>query len=144
MPVYEAVLSILTYADRADQIVAQLEEELESRKNRAAAYKRERQRLESEKESLLESLAQHYASADTLVINTVLAENPERRIYHLCPAEAEEIVAAIRPRRTILTHFGMRLLRAKPWEIAESMSQRLGLEIVAARDGMTMAIGAQD
>lgn len=91
-----------------------------------------------------DGVAQHYASADTLVINTVLAENPERRVYHLCPAEAEEIVAALRPRRTILTHFGMRLLRARPWEIAEDMSQRLGLEIIAARDGMTVAIGAQD
>jgi ribonuclease BN (tRNA processing enzyme) len=88
-----------------------------------------------------EGLAEHYASADTLIIHTVLAENPERRIYHLCPADAEGIIAAIRPRRAILTHFGMRMLQAKPWEIAEAMSQRLGLEILAARDGMTVTIG---
>jgi hypothetical protein len=57
VPISEAVLGVLSYADRADQIVAQLEEELKGRKDRAAAYKRERQRLESERESLLESLA---------------------------------------------------------------------------------------
>lgn len=88
-----------------------------------------------------EGLAAHYAAADTLIIHTVLAENPERRIYHLCAADAEEIIAAIRPRRAILTHFGMRMLRANPWELAEDMSQRLGLEVLAARDGMTVAVG---
>ncbi len=88
-----------------------------------------------------EGLAERYAAADTLIIHTVLAENPDRRIYHLCAADAEEIIAAIRPQRTILTHFGMRMLRAKPWELAEDMSQRLGTEILAARDGMTVTVG---
>jgi ribonuclease BN (tRNA processing enzyme) len=91
-----------------------------------------------------EELAERYASARTLIINTVLAENPDRRIYHLCSDDAEEIIAAIRPRRTILTHFGMRMLRARPWEIVEQMSQRLGLEIIAARDGMTLTFDAPD
>jgi DNA invertase Pin-like site-specific DNA recombinase len=57
VPVSEAVLSVLSYADRADQIITQLEEELSSRKSRAQAYKSERKRLESERGSLVESLA---------------------------------------------------------------------------------------
>jgi len=88
-----------------------------------------------------ESLAEHYASAEVLVINCVLEENPEHRIYHLDWRDAESIIAVIRPRQAVLTHFGMRLLQAKPWEIVEGMSQRLGLEVLAARDGMALEVG---
>ena len=87
-----------------------------------------------------DSLAEHYASAEVLIINCVLEENPDHRVYHLDWRDAEQIIAAIRPRQAVLTHFGMRMLQAKPWEIVEGMSQRLGLEVIAARDGMTLEI----
>jgi ribonuclease BN (tRNA processing enzyme) len=87
-----------------------------------------------------DSLASHYASAEILVINCVLEENPDHRIYHLDWRDAEQIIAAVRPRRAVLAHFGMRMLQAKPWEITEAMSQRLGIQVTAARDGMTLEI----
>jgi len=87
-----------------------------------------------------EALAEKYACAEVLILNTVLADNPEHRIYHLDRQDAEEIIAVVRPRRAILTHFGMRMLEAKPWEMTEAMSQRLGLEVLAARDGMTVEV----
>jgi len=37
---------------------------------------------------------------------------------------------------SILTHFGMTLIRAKPWEIAENLSEKLGVKVIASRDGM--------
>ena len=88
-----------------------------------------------------EWLAERYVGAELLIVHTVLADNPDRRIYHLAPEDAEQIIREVKPRRAILTHFGMKLLQEKPWEIARAMSDRLGLEVTAASDGMTIPLG---
>ena len=41
-----------------------------------------------------------------------------------------------KPKLTILTHFGMGMVKSKPWEIAESLSKRFGVKVIAASDGM--------
>lgn len=87
-----------------------------------------------------DSVTQAYVGAQILVVNCVLVDNPDRRIYHLDWRDAEYVLATVRPRQAVLTHFGMRMLQAKPWEIADAMSQRLGLQVIAARDGMTLDI----
>ncbi len=82
-------------------------------------------------------LPEKYAGCQLLVINTVLREwNPD--IDHLSLPEALEIVKAVRPRLAVLTHFGMTMLRGKPWELAAQASEKLGLKILAADDGMTV------
>jgi ribonuclease BN (tRNA processing enzyme) len=40
----------------------------------------------------------------------------------------------------VLTHFGMRMLQAKPWELAERLTEETGVKVIAARDGMTLEI----
>jgi phosphoribosyl 1,2-cyclic phosphodiesterase len=74
--------------------------------------------------------------AEVMVIHTVLRER--RPLPHLCLDDAEAIIAAARPRLAILTHFGMTMWRAKPWELAAQLSERTGVEVKAARDGMTV------
>ena len=34
----------------------------------------------------------------------------------------------------------MRLLQAKPWELAERLSEETGRKVIAARDGMTLEV----
>lgn len=34
----------------------------------------------------------------------------------------------------------MRMLQAKPWEVAEQLSEETGRKVIAARDGMTLEI----
>jgi len=88
-------------------------------------------------------LAQHYAPCDVLIVHMVLYQvDPERkrRILHLDLADATRLVAEVRPRVAIITHFGMNVLRAKPWELAEQMTQETGVRVVAARDGMTFGL----
>jgi phosphoribosyl 1,2-cyclic phosphodiesterase len=76
--------------------------------------------------------------AEVMVIHTVLRER--RPIPHLSLDDAEAIIAAARPRLAILTHFGMTMWRAKPWELAAQLSERTGVEVKAARDGMTVEL----
>lgn len=73
-------------------------------------------------------------SSDVLIINLVLLQC--RDIDHLCLEDAKKIIKGNRPKVAILTHFGMSILRAKPWEMAASMGQELGIKVIAAYDRM--------
>jgi len=61
-------------------------------------------------------------------------------IEHLCLQDAEEIITKSKPRLAILTHFGMGMVKARPWEIAEQLTKKLGVTVIAARDGMQIDI----
>jgi ribonuclease BN (tRNA processing enzyme) len=70
-----------------------------------------------------------------LIINAVRI--PESgKIQHLTLKDAEKIIAVNKPKLTILTHFGMTMIKAKPWIIAEQLTKKLGVKVIAASDGM--------
>ena len=78
-----------------------------------------------------------YYKEPILIINVV--RMPEsKKIQHLTVNDAEKIISKNKPRLTILTHFGMTLVKAKPWEIAENISKKVGVEVIAASDGMNI------
>jgi phosphoribosyl 1,2-cyclic phosphodiesterase len=82
-----------------------------------------------------------YFPGDILIINVVMFEDYPA-IEHLNLAEAEHIIATNKPQLAILTHFGMGMVKAKPWEIAERLTKKLGIEVIAARDGMEINLDA--
>ena len=77
-------------------------------------------------------LAEHYR-ADVLVLNVVRLE--PSRLDHLHIPDAERLVQEIKPRLAVLTHFGLTVIRAKPWKVAREMAERTGVQVVAASDG---------
>jgi ribonuclease BN (tRNA processing enzyme) len=81
-----------------------------------------------------EGIIKHY-DGDILILNVVLLNSVDK-IAHLSIEDAENIIKKLKPKLTILTHFGMKVIKARPWEIAEDMSKKLGCKIIAARDGM--------
>jgi ribonuclease BN (tRNA processing enzyme) len=81
-----------------------------------------------------EGLARSY-TAELIIINMVLTE-PRPPIDHLSVPDAERIIKEIKPRAAILSHFGLHVWQAKPWLIAEELSQKTGVRVIAARDGM--------
>jgi phosphoribosyl 1,2-cyclic phosphodiesterase len=78
-----------------------------------------------------------YYNEDILILNIVLIEEKEK-IMHLSLEEAEKIISTNKPRVCVLTHFGMNMIRAKPWEIADRLSKKLGIKVIAASDGMEL------
>jgi len=80
-----------------------------------------------------EELAGYYKS-DVIIINMVLTE--PRPIDHLSIPDAERIISQIKPKAAILTHFGLHVWQAKPRLIAEELSHKTGVRVIAARDGM--------
>jgi phosphoribosyl 1,2-cyclic phosphodiesterase len=74
---------------------------------------------------------------EVLVIHVVrlkpIGDDP---IDHLSMEDVKSIVKKVKPRLTILTHFGMTMIKAKPWVVAAELGKELGLKIIAASDGM--------
>jgi phosphoribosyl 1,2-cyclic phosphodiesterase len=85
-----------------------------------------------------EGLESYYQS-DIIILNVVLTEGNEH-IMHLSLKDAEKIIAANKPKLSILTHFGMKMIRIKPWKIADHLSNKLGVKVIAARDGLEIDI----
>lgn len=89
----------------------------------------------------LDALPEAYAGVELLVVNTTRRKGGDRRYLHLGADDAERLAAAIRPRLTVLTHLGMQLPPAAADQVALDASQRLGLPVVAARDGWLLDLG---
>lgn len=83
-----------------------------------------------------------YADSDILVLNVVMDKyHPEYGdILHLYSEDAVNIIKTIKPQKAILTHFGMAMLKTKPWVLAKKLSDELGIDVVAASDGMKIEV----
>jgi phosphoribosyl 1,2-cyclic phosphodiesterase len=88
-----------------------------------------------------DGLCQNYGG-ELLIINVVFLE--PRPIDHLSVPDAERIIMKLKPKVAILTHFGMTMWRAKPWEIAQRLSEETGVRVIAARDGMKFDLSQLD
>jgi len=88
-----------------------------------------------------EGLSQHY-SGELLIINVVFLEprspsdHPGMPVDHLSVPDVERLINELKPKVAILTHFGMSVWRAKPWQIAQRLSAKTGVRVIASRDGM--------
>ena len=68
--------------------------------------------------------------------NSFFKEN--ERFEHLCVKDVEKIISINKPKLTIMTHFGMTMIKAKPREIAKNLTKKLKLKVIAASDGMEL------
>ncbi len=97
-----------------------------------------------------DDLTNHYRS-ELLLINVVFLEphvpadhNHSLPLDHLSVPDVEHIIRELKPKVAILTHFGMSIWRAKPWLIAERLSQQTGGRVLASRDGMRFDLSQLD
>ena len=94
-------------------------------------------------------LTEHYGG-ELLIINVVFLEprtsvdHPGLPIDHLSVPDVERLIKEIKPKVAILTHFGMSVWRAKPWQIAERLTDSTGIRVIAARDGMRFDLAQLD
>lgn len=94
-----------------------------------------------------DGLCQSYGG-ELLIINVVFLEAGRRMgsgpVDHLSVPEAKRIITELKPKVAILTHFGMTLWKAKPWEVAQRLSEETGVRVLAARDGMRFDLAQLD
>jgi ribonuclease BN (tRNA processing enzyme) len=87
-----------------------------------------------------DGLIENYRS-DVIIISLVFT-HPRDGVDHLATGDAERIIKGIKPGAAILTHFGMGIWKAHPWEVAEQLSQNTGIKVIAAKDGMTFDLAS--
>ncbi len=82
-------------------------------------------------------LTKNYRGSDILVVNVVITTpRNDIDIPHLSIEDVKRIISEIKPKKAILTHFGMTMLKAKPWEMAQKLAEETGIDVKAASDGM--------
>ena len=81
-----------------------------------------------------QTLHQYY-TCEMIIINMVLTE-PRPPIQHLSVPDVERIIREIKPKIAILSHFGLHVWQEGPWKIAEELSEKTRVRVIAARDGM--------
>jgi phosphoribosyl 1,2-cyclic phosphodiesterase len=89
-----------------------------------------------------EDLASYY-KGDLVIVNVVRL-NPGSPPDHLSLPEVKAIIEKLKPTITILTHFGMTMWRAKPWELAKKLTEETGITVIAARDGLKFDLAQLD
>lgn len=99
--------------------------------------------------SYFDGLVKHYGG-QVLIINMTFLEprlrtsDSELPIDHLSMPDTERLITSLKPKVAILNHFGMTVWRAKPWEVAKRLSEKTGVKVIAARDGMTFDLAESD
>ncbi|MFA5309179.1 MAG: MBL fold metallo-hydrolase [Dehalococcoidales bacterium] len=81
-----------------------------------------------------QGLTEHY-KADLLIINMVFTE-PYPPIAHLAIPEVARLLTEIKPKAAILSHYGLQVWQANPRKIAADLTEKTGVKVTAARDGM--------
>jgi ribonuclease BN (tRNA processing enzyme) len=85
----------------------------------------------------------HSYGGELLIINVTRLE-ANHPFDHLSVPDAEHIITELKPKVAILTHFGKTMWQAKPWEVAQRLSQDTGVKVIAARDGMRFDLSRLD
>jgi ribonuclease BN (tRNA processing enzyme) len=90
-----------------------------------------------------ETLHESYAGVELLVINMTFTE-PRPAVAHLAIPDVARLVTEIKPKLAVLTHFGMQVWQARPWLIADDLTQKTGIKVMAARDGLKLELSRLD
>jgi len=89
-----------------------------------------------------DELVDAYKDSTILILNVVFYQ-PRDEFQHLCLDDAIKLIKRIKPKKTILTHFGMSMLKEKPHLLEEKLKKELGMDIKAAYDGFALELPIQ-
>lgn len=83
------------------------------------------------------SIAESYQGCDILILNVV---NPTefKTTGNLCTEDAVKIIEKVKPRLSIITHFGIKMIEADPLNEAREIQKKTGHQVIAAKDGMSI------
>jgi len=82
-------------------------------------------------------LIEEYKDTDILILN-VHSPGEEDAVGNLNTVNAIKIVEGVKPKLTIIQHFGKRMLEADPIQEAREIQKQTKLQVIAAKDGLTI------
>ena len=90
-----------------------------------------------------EQIADYRSQAPDVLILNVLFYRETLRADHLTYDDARTLIAEIRPKVAVLTHFGTKMLERDPAVLAQTIEDELGLRTYAAYDGWTFDVTSE-
>jgi phosphoribosyl 1,2-cyclic phosphodiesterase len=87
--------------------------------------------------------ADYAAHAPDVLILNVLRFEALHEADHLTFDEAKRVIAGVKPKVAVLTHFGTTMLERGPERLAREVEDELGLRVHAARDGWTLDVDTE-
>ncbi len=75
-----------------------------------------------------------FYTADILIVSMLRLE--KRPVPHLSVIDVERLLRVLKPKVTLLTHFGYQIYQRGPEKIAKDLADKTNLTVLAARDGM--------
>jgi len=77
--------------------------------------------------------------SDILILNVTLPENEKSDKLNV--EDTVKIIDKIKPRLVVITHFGLKMIKANPIVQAREIQRRTGIQTIAAKDGMVITPG---
>jgi phosphoribosyl 1,2-cyclic phosphodiesterase len=87
-------------------------------------------------------MEKHFGGCDYLIMN-VLRPRTDSWPGHMNSEGARKLVSRVRPKKAIMKHLGMKMLRGVAEREAAWIEKETGVRTVVARDGMAISHGAQ-
>ena len=87
-----------------------------------------------------DGLLREYEEVDEILVINLVRATPKSEVLHLSISDVKKILTYLRPKKVILTHFGMTMLKANPNKVAKELSEEFKCEIIAAYDGMVISV----
>ena len=76
---------------------------------------------------------------DLMIFNTTFYEK-RPNIDHLSVPDVVEILREKRPKKALITHFSLEMLKKNPFKVAKEIREKTDIETIAAYDGMVLEI----
>jgi len=86
-----------------------------------------------------DDLIKTYQDSAILILNVVFYKRCDG-VKHLCLEDAVKIIRSIKPKKAILTHFGMTMLKEKPYFLEKEINAQLNQDVKFANDGFSLEI----
>ncbi len=89
-----------------------------------------------------EEMKEQFSGVDVIVMNTI---SPWMNVHSgfMTLGGAIELVGSVRPKLTIIQHFGIRALRYGPERMAKELAEKTGVRCIAAKDFMKLDLDAE-
>ena len=87
-------------------------------------------------EGMLEGYSE---KADLMIFNTTFPHRTEK-YYHLSADDVELMLERYKPKKAVITHFSLAMLKEEPDKIAAKLQRKTNIPVIAAYDGMKIQI----
>lgn len=88
--------------------------------------------------SYSKEITKAYKDTDILILNVVLP-GKEKNEAQLNSEDAIKIIKEVNPKLTIITHFGIKMIKSDPLYEAREIQKQTGCQVICAKDGMVLS-----